>query len=137
MSWWGCPRPAPGGGSSGAPSSKEVAERVRQARERMVRRNPAGQPNSALTGEALRRHLALSTPALERWRGAIRQRRLSARSAERLVRVARTIADLEGSTDVLSSHLAEALTYRSFDQLQSDADQLLNGAIQPIRGPTC
>ena len=102
----------------------------------MVRRNPAGKPNSALTGEALRQHLALSAAALERWRGAIRQRRLSARSAERLVRVARTIADLEGSTDVLTSHLAEALTYRSFDQLQGDADQLLNGAIQPIRGPT-
>ncbi len=123
-----------GGGHSPPPSSGAVAERVRQARERMTRRNPAGQANSALTGEALRQNLALSAAALERWRGAIRQRRLSARSAERLVRVARTIADLEASNEVQASHLAEALTYRSFDQLQTGTDQLLSGGNQLLGG---
>jgi magnesium chelatase family protein len=54
------------------------------------------------------------------WSAAIRQRRLSARSATRLLRVARTIADLEDQEAVEGSHLAEALTYRSFDRIQMD-----------------
>jgi len=70
-----------------------------------------------LQGEALRRLSALDADAQELWQGAIRQRGLSARGAERLLRVARTIADLADNTMVGAGAIAEALTYRSFDQL--------------------
>jgi magnesium chelatase family protein len=98
-------------------SSRVVALQVLAARQRMERRNPQGLPNSQLQGEALRRLSALDADAQELWQGAIRQRGLSARGAERLLRVARTIADLADNTMVGAGAIAEALTYRSFDQL--------------------
>ena len=42
--------------------------------------------------------------------------KLSARAYSRILKVARTIADLEGSRDISSKHLSEALTYRSMDR---------------------
>jgi magnesium chelatase family protein len=98
-------------------SSARVAQRVRAARQRMSRRNPQGLPNSQLQGEALLQLSALDSEATELWIGAIRQRGLSARGAERLLRVARTIADLADEAAVGAGAIAEALTYRSFDQV--------------------
>jgi magnesium chelatase family protein len=97
-------------------SSRQVAQRVRQARTRMAQRNPGGCANSLLGGADLRRHSQLIPKALALWEGAIRQRRLSARAAERLLRVARTIADLNGEGPIQAEALAEALTFRSFDR---------------------
>ncbi len=102
-----------------AESSAVVALRVAAARQRMVARNPGQCPNSQLSSGALQQESRLSAAGMKLWRRAIEQRRLSARSAERLLRVARTIADLDASSGVEPRHLAEALTYRSFDQLQS------------------
>ena len=98
-------------------NSRVVAEQVLAARQRMEQRNPQGRPNSQLQGEALRRLAMLDRDALELWQGAIRQRGLSARGAERLLRVARTIADLADAAAVGGGAIAEALTYRSFDPL--------------------
>ena len=105
---------------NGAPqaggSTREAAARVVQARQYMARRNPGGAANGALPGEALRRILQLKPPALELWEGAVSQRRLSARGAERLLRVAQTISDLDGQASIGPGAIAEALNYRSFDQ---------------------
>lgn len=98
-------------------SSRRVAERVRKARRCMQARNPEGATNSQLQGDTLQRHAALDDTALGLWRGAVSQRRLSARAAERVLRVARTIADLEGEAAVGAGAIAEALTYRNFDQV--------------------
>ena len=92
-------------------------ERIQRARQRMQQRNPAGCLNSSLSGSALGRIGHLSTQAVECWEQIVSQRQLSARSGLRLLRVARTLADLEDNDAVGKGHLAEALCFRSFDQL--------------------
>jgi magnesium chelatase family protein len=82
----------------------------------MGQRNPGGCSNAALPAQALRRVLQLEPQALQLWEGAVSQRKLSARGAERLLRVALTIADLDGQRSVGPGPIAEALNYRSFDQ---------------------
>jgi magnesium chelatase family protein len=94
-------------------SSAEVRLRVERARARQAAR---GAPNARLSqGETLA--ACPLTPAdqhlLER---AVDRLQLSARSMMRILRVARTIADLEGSEAIASAHLAEAIGYRTMDR---------------------
>jgi magnesium chelatase family protein len=102
--------------SGAAPeSTTSVRQRVERARERMRERNPEGCSNGQLTGAALQSLLRIGEPALELWEAALRHRQLSARSGERVLRLALTLADLAGETRIGCSQIAEALTYRSFD----------------------
>ena len=108
-------RSGSGGPRARPESSAVVAARVTAARRRMAARNPAGCGNGQLSGRALRQHLQAAPDALELWRLAMDRRGLSARAAERVLRVARTIADLAGQGQVDAGAVAEALSYRSFD----------------------
>jgi magnesium chelatase family protein len=101
--------------------SATVARRVGRARQRMVRRNPGGCANAALPADALAKVLVLGSEARELWEAALEQRHLSARSALRVLCVARTIADLEDRACVEACAIAEALTYRSFDLQEEGA----------------
>ena len=104
-------------GSSGAPgSTAQVAERVCQARQRMAARNPRGCANSRLSSRDLAECGHFAAEALQLWRSALQHRALSARAGERVLRIARTIADLAGDSNVDGQAIAEALTYRSFDR---------------------
>ena len=94
-----------------------VAKRVAQARQRMVERNPKGCSNGELGSACLRKRLNLTAGALDLWEQALQQRQLSARAGDRLLRVAQTISDLDGADTIGPSAIAEALTFRSFDQL--------------------
>ena len=94
-----------------------VAKRVAAARQRMAARNPQGCSNGALSSGSLRNRLKLLPEALNLWEQAIQQRQLSARAGDRLLRVAQTISDLDGTDTITPSAIAEALTFRSFDQL--------------------
>lgn len=97
-------------------STAAVRERVDAARQRMQARNPKGVSNGRLTPDTLRRSGAISASGLDLWQQAIDGRGLSARAAARVLRVGRTIADLEGAAEVSAAAIAEALGYRSFDQ---------------------
>jgi magnesium chelatase family protein len=81
----------------------------------MEERNPGGCANAALPPEALANVLGLEGDGRELWETTLEQRHLSARSALRMLRVARTIADLHGQRMLGEGAIAEALTYRSFD----------------------
>jgi magnesium chelatase family protein len=94
-----------------------VAARVKAARRTMAARNPGGLANAELPAKELKRLLNIEAKALQLWEAAIGQRRLTARSAERLLRVAQTITDLDGGREIGMGAIAEALSYRSFDQV--------------------
>jgi magnesium chelatase family protein len=108
-------------GNSAGEASADVRQRVQAARERMNTRNPKGVSNSALSARDLNLCGSIGSEALDLWQAAIDQRGLSARAAERVLRVGRTIADLGGTAMVEASAIAEALSYRSFDQLSAAA----------------
>jgi magnesium chelatase family protein len=72
--------------------------------------------NSQLSAKLIKQFCKLDTPGLEMIEKSIRKYHLSARAYHRVLKVARTIADLDESRDIRSPHLAEAIQYRSIDQ---------------------
>jgi magnesium chelatase family protein len=87
-----------------------IAQRVAVARERALQRQ--GQPNARLEGDALDEHAALDGSASRFLQSASARLGWSARSFHRVLRVARTIADLAGAPAISTTHLAEAVQYR-------------------------
>lgn len=71
-----------------------------------------GHANALLSGPLLRRHAGLDADGLRLLAASAASGRVSARGADRLRRVARTLADLAGAERVAREHLAEALAYR-------------------------
>jgi magnesium chelatase family protein len=92
-----------------AEPSAAIRARVVDARERQHGR---GSLNAHLRGTDLRTHAALDAPSLAMLENVMRRERLSARTFDRVIRVARTIADLAHSDAIAREHLAEALVYR-------------------------
>jgi magnesium chelatase family protein len=111
----GAPRP-PGHDPSTVPavSSAQARERVVQARERQATRlrEEGVSANAHLDARLLRRHVALSEGAAQLLHGAQEQGTLSARGIARVLRVARTAADLEGSARTREQDVSLALSLR-------------------------
>jgi len=103
---------------SGEPSAA-IRERVNRARRRQLERFQGREglfANAHMTPKHLRRLCRVSQGADALLRRAIARLRLSARAYHRVLKIARTIADLEGAPDIEPRHVGEAVQYRSLDR---------------------
>ena len=101
-----------------AESSEAIRARVNAARERQ-RARYAGTGvhcNAQLTPGMMREHCPLTPEAQQLMAGAFERLGLSARAHDRILKVARTIADLAGEERISHMHVAEAIQYRSLDR---------------------
>ena len=108
----------------GEPSSA-IRERVLKARQIQAERYSSLPKqgglgrihcNAQMTTSLLQKYVQLDDAALNLLRTAMKKFNLSARAYDRILKVSRTIADLEGSERVLSHHIAEAIGYRNLDR---------------------
>jgi magnesium chelatase family protein len=111
------PRQAIGKLAPGEPSSV-VGERVARARQRQQARSAL---NARLDVGAVREHCALDSAGEKLLEEACERLQLSARAHQRILKVARTIADLDGAERIGVGHLAEAVAFRQLDRGRSAA----------------
>ena len=98
-----------------AEPSAEVKKRVDAAREVQHRRfgNRGQMCNARMGPEEMRRFCRLDDTSTELMKQAFEAMGLTARSYDRILKVARTVADLEGSEEIQAQHIAEAIQYRA------------------------
>jgi magnesium chelatase family protein len=96
-------------------SSQQIKQRVNYARKIQLQRG--GKTNSELTSKEVDLYCHLQLTDHQFLQGAVEKLGLSVRSYHRILKVSRSIADLQQKTNIDRSHLAEALQYRAFDRL--------------------
>ncbi len=102
-----------------AETSQAIRQRVIQARNIQLERYKDEKDihcNAQMNTRLLNRHVILDDSCHLILRKAMDHLKLSARAYDRILKVSRTIADLEGSTNVQAKHLSEAITYRNLDR---------------------
>lgn len=99
--------------------SAAIRERVIKARNIQLERfkdNPDIHCNAQMSSKLLRQHTLLDPKAQALLKNAMLKLNLSARAYDRILKVARTIADLDNSENIESNHIAEAINYRNLDR---------------------
>ncbi|MBU0531679.1 MAG: YifB family Mg chelatase-like AAA ATPase [Candidatus Uhrbacteria bacterium] len=101
-------------GTHTSEASAKVRERVQAARDRQLDRLRQNKifTNSEMGSRLIEKHCALDEAGTDLIRRAINSKHLSARAYTRTLKIARTIADLEGQNQITPVHLSEALNYR-------------------------
>jgi magnesium chelatase family protein len=97
-------------------STETVKERVLAARQKQWERLGPAKTNSEMTANETSEFCSLTQSGELLLQKIYDSQHLSARAHDRILRVARTIADLSGSSDILPEHLAEALQFRTLDR---------------------
>lgn len=102
----------------GEPSSA-IRQRVVKAREIQAQRYAEYDGihcNAQMTSKLITQHARLDDAGMKMMRDAMTRLNMSARAYDRILKVARTIADLDNSTDIQVQHVAEAIGYRNLDR---------------------
>ncbi|WP_431471836.1 YifB family Mg chelatase-like AAA ATPase [Nonlabens sp. SCSIO 43208] len=102
-----------------AENSAEIRKRVTAARDIQTERFRESEKthyNAQMNTKDIRQHCVLDVASKELLKNAMERLNLSARAYDRILKVSRTIADLEGSKSINGTHIAEAIQYRSLDR---------------------
>lgn len=106
-------------GKSGGEQSNQIRKRVVEAREIQTKRFMGMEgiySNTQMNAKMVRKICKLDDPGSQMLKKAITSLGLSARAYDRILKVSRTIADLDPSEQIRSNHVAEAIQYRSLDR---------------------
>lgn len=95
-------------------SSSDIKKRVYQARKKQLERQQKN--NAQLTKKEINRHCALDSNSQSFLNNVVDKIGLSARAYDKILKTARTIADLGGSENILQEHISEAIAFRNFDR---------------------
>lgn len=108
-------------------SSEEMRVQVNAAQSIQITRyrNTPFRSNSELSGSALRRFTKLGSAASDLLHSTLDMLGLSMRAYDRILKLARTIADLEGSSEITFDHVAEAIQYRQLDKQTVSTDEVM------------
>lgn len=104
---------------SGGESSKTIQTRVEEARQIQLQRlvsHPGINTNADMTSRLVSKHCQLNSKSEKTLEMAMDSLNFSARAYDRILKVSRTLADLEGKTDIEEVHLLEAIQYRTLDR---------------------
>ncbi len=100
-------------------SSVEIRKRVTKAREHQTKRFKdldSVHYNAQMNTKQIREHCKMDETSKQLLKTAMERLNLSARAYDRILKVARTIADLENAADITGNHISEAIQYRSLDR---------------------
>ena len=103
-------------------SSEKIRERVKKAREIQYERYKSEKIylNSQLTPKLIKKYVNLNSRIRDLLLNTAEKMKLSMRSIDRIIKVSRTIADLESSEEIKERHLMEALTFRGLEDFISN-----------------
>jgi len=111
------------GGTSEETSAaiRQRVERARAVQRERFRGQRGVHTNASMAARDLRRWCAVSAPVEGLLRSAVARLGLSARAYHRILKIARTVADLDGAAAIAPSHVSEAIQYRTLDRAQAAA----------------